>query len=742
METITGIIEEIIFRNEENGYSVVDILDESSKEAVTVVGSFPFLNPGEMVRLTGDWVTHPDYGLQFKMKTYEVAAPSTLVGMENYLASGLIKGVGPSTAKKLVEHFGLNVLDIIQFNPARLTEIDGIGQTRAELIASSFSEQREIRQVMVFLQSYSITASMALKIYKAYGNRTIDLVKENPYRLAEDIEGIGFKTADLIASRLGVDPNSIFRVMSGISFALFDSTLDGHTYLPKEELVKRAGKLLSVDRSLIENAIVQLVLNKSLVMEMEDGLEDANIYLSAYYEAEAGAALSLRQLAQAETDLIFDDIDKEIERVERKNNIRLADLQKEAVSRVMEHGLVVITGGPGTGKTTTINCIISLLEQKGLKVELAAPTGRAAKRMTEATGHEAKTIHRLLEYGYTEDGRGGFQRDENNPLEAEALIIDEMSMVDIMLLNSLLKAIIPGTRLVMVGDVDQLPSVGPGNVLRDIINSGTVTVVQLKEIFRQAQESMIITNAHRINRGELPILNAKGKDFFFDRRHSAEDIVRVLTDLVARRLPVFGNYNPIEDIQILVPMRKGLVGVNNLNQKLQEILNPPSPRKGEKSLGTRLFREKDKVMQIKNNYSIKWTRLRDEGQGYEGEGVYNGDMGIIEAIDKEDQTLKVLFDDGRLVTYDFGQLDELELAYATTIHKSQGNEFPVVIIPLFYGPPMLMTRNLLYTGVTRARDLVVLVGRESLIGKMVGNNHIARRYSALEARLVRAFSLI
>ncbi|HZK34088.1 MAG TPA: ATP-dependent RecD-like DNA helicase [Bacillota bacterium] len=737
MEEITGIIGDIIFRNEDNGYSVVDVLDETTKETVTVVGSFPFINPGEMVLLTGEWVTHPDYGLQFKMVTYNSLAPSTTVGMENYLASGLINGVGPSTAKKLVEHFGLDVLDIIQFNPLRLTEVVGIGKIRAELIASSFSEQREIREVMIFLQSYSITTSLALKIYKAYGNNTIALVKKNPYRLAEDIDGVGFKTADLIAAKLGVDSSSIYRIMSGARYALHQAASDGHTYLPKDELVEKATKLLSVGQVEVENAIVQMALNKTIAMENNE--DQTHIFLSALFEAEARAAVRLLELSLAESDIGFEDIDKQIKDFEGRNDIELAESQKVAVTRVMEHGIVVITGGPGTGKTTTINCIINLLRQKGLTVELTAPTGRAAKRMSEATGFEAKTIHRLLEYGYSDDGWSGFQKNEDDPLKSDAIIIDEMSMVDIMLLNSLLRAIPPGTRLVMVGDVDQLPSVGPGNVLRDIIKSETVTVVQLTEIFRQAQESMIITNAHRINKGDLPILNAKEKDFFFDRRNKAEDIVNVLMDLVNRRLPGFGDYHPIGDIQILVPMRKGIVGVNNLNIQLQRVLNPPAAGKSEKLIRDTLFREQDKVMQIKNNYTLKWSKIEDGQELYEGEGVFNGDMGYIKSIDNEEQTLEVLFDDSRQVEYEFNQLDELELAYAVSIHKSQGSEFPVVIIPLFYGPPMLMTRNLLYTAVTRARELVVLVGRQGLIGKMVDNNHIARRYSGLAEKLNRAF---
>lgn len=481
MAEITGLIEEIVFRNEDNGFSVVEIRDEDTNSIVTAVGSFPFLSIGERVRLTGEWVRHPEYGRQLKMETYVTVAPSTLTGMENYLASGLIKGVGPSTARKLIEHFGLDVLDVIQFSPSRLTEVEGIGETRAALIASSFAEQREIREVMLFLQAYRISTAMAFKIYKSYGSDTIGLIKQNPYRLAEDIEGIGFRTADAIAARLGIDPNSMDRAAAGIRYVLAQAASDGHTYLPKAELVDKAARLLLVDKALVENALVQLAVNQAVVME--DPGDGVLVYLAPLYRAEANTARLLSSLAAAGTSVRFGDIDKEIREFERRHHIELADRQKEAVIQVMENGIVVITGGPGTGKTTTINCIISLLVQKGLKFELAAPTGRAAKRMTEATGYEAKTIHRLLEYVYSEGDGGSFQKNEENPIKADAIIIDEMSMVDILLMHNLLKATIPGTRLVLAGDVDQLPSVGPGNVLKDIINSGTVTVVKLTEIF-------------------------------------------------------------------------------------------------------------------------------------------------------------------------------------------------------------------------------------------------------------------
>lgn len=740
MAEVIGIIEDIVFRNEENGFSVVGIREEGTQVIVTCVGNFPFINQGERVRLEGDWTTHPDYGEQLKMVTYSSAAPTTINGMESYLASGLIRGVRASTARKLVQHFGEDVLDIIQFNPQRLTEVDGIGESRAEMIASSFSEQKEVREVMIFLQSYGITTAYALKIYKAYGGNTINVVRENPYRLAEDVIGIGFKTADRIAKTMGVDSNSPYRVAAGIKYVLSNAASQGHTYLPKEELLKRANQLLGVESSLVDNGLTNLMLSRTLVMEKKE--DHTAIYLAGFYQAESGAARILRDLATDQNVKQFDKVEKKIDRFEKDNQITLAEQQREAVRQAMQYGVIVITGGPGTGKTTIINCMIDLLSAEGLKVELAAPTGRAAKRMTEATHQEAKTIHRLLEYGYGEEHEEAFQRDEDDPIKADVVIIDEMSMVDISLEYYLLKAIIQGTRLIMVGDVDQLPSVGPGNVLRDIIQSNVLPVIKLTEIFRQAEESMIIVNAHRINRGEMPMLNVKEKDFFIDKQDSAEDILKTLDDLITKRLPGYGEYHPLQDIQIMAPMRKGVMGVNNLNVELQKVLNPPASNKKEKAYGETIFRQGDKVMQIKNNYKLEWTRTEQNGETYEGEGIFNGDMGFIQDIDKEDQTLTILFDDDKTVVYEFSQLDELELSYAITIHKSQGSEFPVVVIPLVSGPPMLMTRNLLYTAVTRAKELVVLVGREHVIRRMVENNHIAKRYSSLDERLQQVYGMV
>ncbi len=738
MAEVTGIIEDIVFRNDDSGFTVVDLRDELQNTLVTVVGLFPFANQGERVRLTGEWTTHPDYGQQLKMETFVPIAPASLVGMENYLASGLIRGVGLHTAKKLIEHFGMDVLEIIQFNPSRLTEIEGIGKTRADMIASSFVEQKEIREVMLYLQSYGITTTFAVRIYKMYGTNTLKFVKENPYRLAEEVVGIGFKTADGIAQRMGIDGNSPYRASAGVRYVLSKSAGDGHTYLPKEELIAQTVRLLEVNQTLIDNALTMMAMSQSIFLEDVDGC--IAVFLAPFYQAEKGAAKRLRDLSMVDAFGEIKNIEAKISKFEKKWGILLAKMQREAVVAAMESGVVIITGGPGTGKTTIINCIIDLFSQEGLEVELAAPTGRAAKRMGEATGRDAKTIHRMLEYGYSDDSGDGFQRDEDNPLKANAVIIDEMSMVDILLMNHLLKAIPTGTKLILVGDMDQLPSVGPGNVLHDIIKSDQIRVVKLSEIFRQARESMIIVNAHRINHGEVPLLNVKDKDFFFDRQASAEESLQTMVDLMSRRLPSYNNYHPFEDIQILAPMRKGVIGVNSLNQALQRVLNPPSAEKKEKTCREMLFREGDKVMQIKNNYKLTWKRIAKDLKSLDGVGVFNGDMGFIQKIDMEEQTVAVLYDNEKLVLYDFFQLEELELAYAISIHKSQGSEFPVVIIPLIQGPPMLMTRNLLYTAVTRARELVVIVGRDKVIAEMVANNHIAKRFANFSNRLRQVFT--
>jgi exodeoxyribonuclease V alpha subunit len=733
---ITGVIEEIVFRNEENGFTVMEIRNDEDRGLVTAVGSLPFANQGEKVRIVGEWTMHPDYGQQIKIYNMESVVPATLDGLEKYLSSGLIKGVGPATAKKLIEHFGMDVLSIIEFRPDRLTEVDGIGPARAEMIAASYAQHRELREVMIFLQSHGITTAYAVKIYKIYGNHAIALIKENPYRLADEVEGIGFKMADRVARNIGVAFDSPYRIASGVKYVLSHAAADGHTYLPKDILVERASELLGVDRSLVENAIVSLAVHQAVFAEE---IEDHTaVYLAAFYYAEVGVCRRLLELSLTDIEWGMINIEDMLRNFQKKEKMLFAHKQREAVIEAMLNGVTVITGGPGTGKTTIINCIIKLMEQQGMTVVLAAPTGRAAKRMAETTGREAKTIHRLLEYSYGENGPY-FQKNEDNPILADAIIIDEMSMVDVLLMNNLLKAIIPGTRLVLVGDVDQLPSVGPGNVLRDIISSGIIKVVYLTEIFRQAQESMIVLNAHRINQGHMPYLNIKGGDFFFDKREKPDVILDTMFDLICRRLPGFGSYDPMKDMQVLSPMRKGAIGVNNLNVELQRILNPPSGQKREKTLRGILFREGDKVMQIKNNYRTVWRKKMDGFVIEEGEGVFNGDIGYIQSIDNEEQSVVVLFDDDKEVVYDFTQLDELDLAYAISVHKSQGSEFPVVIIPLAWGPPMLMTRNLLYTAVTRAMEMVIIVGRERVIEAMVRNNYIEKRYSGLSHRFRKVF---
>jgi exodeoxyribonuclease V alpha subunit len=732
MVEMDGIIDHIVYKNDENGYVVAKL--KSSKDMVAIVGYIPFLKEGQQVKIQGEWTVHQTFGQQIKVDNCEEVVPSTTEGIEKYLASGLITGIGPVTAKKIVEKFGADSLDVIEMNPERLTEIEGIGSKKAASIAESAREKRELQKVMVFLQAHGISTNYGIKIYKRYGNDAIKLVKENPYRLCEDISGIGFKTSDKISRSLGMDMASPFRAAAGIKYILSSATGNGHTYLPKLTLIDEAVKLLNVPEDMIENAIITLITQKQLVLEEVE--DDVAVYLSTLYYSELGTARKLVELSINSPKTEIKDIAKEIDDYEKSSHIQLAEEQKKAVSEAVKNGVCIITGGPGTGKTTIIKCIIDIFQNNQMNVVLAAPTGRAAKRITETTGWEAKTIHRLLEMGYIpEENEPMFARDESNPIEADAVIIDEASMIDIIIMNSLLKAIPVNTKLVMVGDVDQLPSVGPGNVLKDIIQSGAVGVVRLTKIFRQSDESLIAVNAHRINKGEMPVLNDREKDFFFLQNNNPQDVVSEVQQLVDRRLPQFKRgFDSKKDIQVLSPMRKGEAGVYNLNTSLQATLNPPSPEKEEKQSGDVVLRQGDKVMQIKNNYNIDWTRVSGDGE-LEGTGVFNGDMGIIDKIDNENRMLSVIFDEEKRVWYDFSSLDELELAYAVTIHKSQGSEFPVAIISITYGPPMLMTRNLIYTAVTRAKKLVVIVGsRQALMG-MINNNTITRRYSGLKSHI-------
>ena len=735
MIEMCGNVEDVRFHNEENGYTIAVL--ETPDNIVTIVGNIPLIRKGETLRVKGTMIMHPTYGEQLKVETYELVAPATLLGIEKYLGSGLIPGIGPKTATRIVEHFGLDSLDVLQYDPERLKEIGGIGKKKLEKIAESFREQREIQEVMVFLQQYDITPALGIKIYKKYGHETIAKLRENPYRLSEDIMGVGFKLADNIATSMGVDKLSDYRIHAGIKFTLLEISRDGHTYSPKDQLIQKSCVLLSAESDLVENAIMNLALRGQLQLEnMED---HTAVYSMIYYYAETNVSKKIIELSQGKKKELELELETKITELEGKNGIELAGKQKEAIRESIENGILVVTGGPGTGKTTTINSIIQMFEQEDFKIMLAAPTGRAAKRMSEATGREAKTIHRLLEYGYADESLGMvFSKDDGEPLETDVIIIDEMSMVDIILMNNLLKAIKPGTRVILVGDIDQLPSVGAGNVLRDIISSEIVRVVKLDEIFRQASESMIIVNAHKINSGEAPLVNSKGKDFFFLEEKNSKDVLDRVLEVARDRLPKWNNYDPIKDIQILSCSRKGDVGVNILNKKLQDYMNPSAPWKNEKSMGETTFRVGDKVMQIKNNYKTKWKLIENERVVEEGEGVFNGDFGFITEIDQEENEIVVIFDDGRQVIYSFKQLDELVLAYATTIHKSQGSEFPVVIVPIFWGPPMLLTRNLLYTAITRAKEIVVLVGDKKCLGYMIGNNKITSRYSGLNKRLAIA----
>ncbi|WP_041714799.1 ATP-dependent RecD-like DNA helicase [Acetivibrio clariflavus] len=736
MITFEGIIEEIIFSNEINGYTVCELRGE--KETITAVGFMPFINVGEMIKVSGNWITHPDYGEQLKVELYEKILPKTVEAIETYLASGLIKGVGPASAKKIVKRFGEDTINIIEFHPERLSEIKGISHEKALRIGHAYHEQKELRNVVMFFQEYGISPTYCAKIYQIYGKDTIEVIRNNPYKLSDEAIGINFKTADRIAKSIGIDPKSKFRICSGIKYVLSHIAMDGHTFAEEDKLKDYTSKLLDVDLDNINDALISLLLDKSIYIERNE--TSSRVYLSAFYNAEAGVARKLAQLSSVRFEGDLSDFDEKISEVQKKEGIILTQNQKDAIREALINGVLIITGGPGTGKTTIIKSIINFLINEGYEVLLAAPTGRAAKRMTEATGFEAKTIHRLLEMGYaSKDDELVFARNEDNPIDADVVIIDEMSMVDILLMNHLLKAIEIGTRLILVGDVDQLPSVGPGKVLQDLINSDVIKTVRLKEIFRQAEESYIIVNAHRINNGEKPLLNNKEKDFFFVTRNSPEDIVKTIVDLCVRRIPCAYGFEPMKEIQVLTPVRKGLVGVGNLNTELQALLNPKDKSKKEKVFRDFLFREGDRVMQIKNNYNLRWWK--DDGKGSEGAGVFNGDTGIIREIDDEEQKIVVFFDDDKVVEYDFSILDELEPAFAMTIHKSQGSEFPVVIIPIFPGPQVLMTRNLLYTAVTRAKNLVVLVGNKDYLDVMINNERETNRNSGLAEKLRVCFGI-
>ena len=730
MAYLKGYVDHIRFRNEDNGYTVLSLDVDGDEE--TVVGSFPFLNDGEYISLEGDYVDHPVHGPQFQMRTYEIVAPDDIDSMERYLGSGAIKGVGPALAKRITKKFKMDTFRVIEEEPERLAEVKGISERKAMEIASQVNEKRDLRQAMIFLQQFGITMNLAVKIYNKYGQEVYGILKENPYRLADDIEGVGFRTADDIAAKAGIRTDSDFRVRSGILYTLLQASGEGHTFLPQEELTAKTSELLGIDKDIIEKNYMDLSIERKIIMKQSG--EQTQIYSASFYYMEANTATMLREL-----DIAYDVADAEIEQrihnIEKQTGMQLDEHQVQAVKEAVRNGLLVITGGPGTGKTTTINTIIRYFEMEGMDIFLAAPTGRAAKRMSETTGFEARTIHRMLELNGGMEGSAGFERNETNPLETDLVIIDEMSMVDITLMNSLLKAIAPGTRLILVGDINQLPSVGPGSVLKDIIQSEAFNVVMLTKIFRQASTSDIIVNAHKINRGEEVSLDNKSMDFFFLKRYEADIIINVVLQLVKQKLPKFVDATPY-DIQVLTPMRKGLLGVERLNGILQQYLNPPDKSKREKEHGDMVFREGDKVMQTKNNYQLEWEIRTKFGLTVDkGMGIFNGDMGIITEINDFAETMTVEFDEGRKVEYSYKLLDELELAYAITIHKSQGSEYPAVVIPLLSGPSMLMNRNLLYTAVTRARKCVTLVGNDATFNQMIQNTSQQKRYSGLCDRI-------
>ena len=730
MEKLAGYVEHIIYRNTDNGYTVLNLV--SGETEITCVGIFSTIAEGENIEAAGDYTDHPTYGTQFKVVSFEEKAPEDQEAIERYLGSGAIKGIGLAMAARIVRRFKEDTFRIIEEEPERLVEVKGISERKAMEIASQVNEKRDLRQAMIFLQQFGITMNLAVKIYNKYGQEVYGILKENPYRLADDIEGVGFRTADDIAAKAGIRTDSDFRVRSGILYTLLQASGEGHTFLPKEELTSKASELLGIDQEIIEKNYMDLSIDRKIVMKQSG--EQTQIYAASFYYMEANTATMLREL-----DITYDVADAEIEqrihKIEKQTGMELDEHQVQAVKEAVRNGLLVITGGPGTGKTTTINTIIRYFELEGMDIFLAAPTGRAAKRMSETTGFEARTIHRMLELNGGMEGNAGFDRNETNPLETDVVMIDEMSMVDITLMNSLLKAIAPGTRLILVGDINQLPSVGPGSVLKDIIQSEIFNVVMLTKIFRQASTSDIIVNAHKINRGEEVSLDNKSMDFFFLKRYEADIIINVVLQLVKQKLPKFVDATPY-DIQVLTPMRKGLLGVERLNGILQHYLNPPDKSKREKEHGDMVFREGDKVMQTKNNYQLEWEICTKFGLTVDkGMGIFNGDMGIIAEINDFAETMTVEFDEGRKVEYSYKLLDELELAYAITIHKSQGSEYPAVVIPLLNGPSMLMNRNLLYTAVTRARKCVTLVGNDTTFQQMIKNTSQQKRYSGLCDRI-------
>lgn len=733
MEVIKGYVDHFLYYNESNTYGVLEL--DTEDDDVICTGRFPGLTEGETIEVSGEWVDHPTYGVQLKVLNYEIIEPTDILDMERYLASGAIKGIGPSTAKKIIKHFGEDTFRIIEEEPERLSEIKGITERKAISIATQMSERHELRNVVMFMQKYGISNSMAIKLYDEYGSQIKSIILNNPYKLAREVNGIGFKRADEIAAKTGVKLDSEFRIQCGIIHCLKEASTDGHTYLPREELIRSAYELLGVCESDIERQLDELKIERQLIeVKSEDRL---NIYLSEYYQIEKNCAVKLLTLTRYSDRISASELDSEIKSIESELDIELHDLQREAVIKALSEGLFILTGGPGTGKTTTIKSIISGLERRNLRFVLAAPTGRAAKRMSETTGYEASTIHRLLSIKHNPEERADayFEMNEDNPLDVDAVIIDEASMVDIFLFNSLLKAISPGCKLIIVGDSNQLPSVGPGQVLKDMLDSGVCPNVELKYIFRQSNESHIVTYAHMINNGEQIDFTTKYEDFFLLKRDNYEEIRQALLYLICEKLPKHFNTSPMQ-IQVLTPMKKGALGVWELNRILQECINPPSDKKVELEYGENIFRVGDKVMQTKNNYDMEWNIMSTYGiSAQRGKGVFNGDIGIIDHINKPSRLIRITFDDGREAEYSYETLEELELAYAITIHKSQGSEYPVVIMPLLGGPRSLLYRNLLYTGVTRAKDCVVILGSENTVKEMIRCENENRRYTGLAARI-------
>lgn len=741
MDKIKGYIENIIYRNTDNGYTVCALTTEDGE--ITCVGNFSSIDQGETIEAEGNYVSHPVYGEQFKIEEYRIAVPDDVVSIERYLGSGAVKGIGEALAARIVRMFGSDTYRIIEEEPERLAEVKGISERKAKEIAVQVYEKRDAREAMTFLQKYGISNTLAIRIYEKYGMGLYGIMKENPYQLAEDIDGIGFKIADAIASRIGIHTDSDYRIRSGLLYTLMQAGGEGNCYLPESLLLQKAGELLELEPALMGAQLQNLAMDKKIVVKMPaPGEGEKKVYGMTYYYAELNCAKMLHDLnisvREDETYAGDDKIFANIGRLEEELNIELDELQRKAVSESVKNGIMILTGGPGTGKTTTINMIIRYFLSEEMDIFLAAPTGRAAKRMTETTGYEARTIHRLLELNGVASGNAKsarFERNEENPLEADVIIIDEMSMVDIFLFQSLLRAVSVGTRLIMVGDVNQLPSVGAGQILHDLLESGRFPVVSLKKIFRQAKESDIVLNAHRIKEGEEIALDNKSRDFFFLQRNDTNVIYKHMIQLILDKLPPYVGAQPY-DIQVLTPMRKGKLGVETLNAILQKYLNPPSDNKHEYINGDTLFREKDKVMQIKNNYQLEWEIVSSYGIPIDkGMGVFNGDIGIIMEINEYTRSMVVEYDEHRRVTYPFAQLDEIELAYAITIHKSQGSEYPAVIMPLLSGPKMLFNRNLLYTGVTRARNCVTILGSRETLGEMINNNYQNRRYTSLAERI-------